>query len=214
MPCGLTAGTTLDTASSRLCRQRREWQGVSGIWCFRRRLPSEKQRTQDSITAPTYRFDLPTRIVKAKGERLFHLRCMDDILVLAPTRWKLRRAIVGISQSLTQLQLTKRTDKTRIGPVSRGFDFQGYQHPRDHWESWLLKSAAQTLAGFEGKRLRLSEQMRCVSVKRRATLEVRLAAYKRRWLSWLTGGVVGVAFISEPLGHANRRILRAGGFSG
>jgi RNA-directed DNA polymerase len=41
---------------------------------------------------------------------LFYVRFMDDILVLAPTRWK-------------------HPDKTFIGRIERGFDFLGYHCP-------------------------------------------------------------------------------------
>ena len=36
---------------------------------------------------------------------LFYLRYMDDIVVLAPSRWKLRRAVRGVNQTLNGLGL-------------------------------------------------------------------------------------------------------------
>jgi hypothetical protein len=38
---------------------------------------------------------------------LFHVRFMDDILVLAPTRWKLRKAVRLVNQVLASLRLSK-----------------------------------------------------------------------------------------------------------
>ena len=47
-------------------------------------------------------------------ERLgpFYVRFMDDLLVLAPTRWKLRRAVRTVNQVLDGLDLEKHPDKT------------------------------------------------------------------------------------------------------
>jgi hypothetical protein len=58
---------------------------------------------------------------------------MDDILVLAPTRWKLRRAVKRLNQTFTELKLEKHPDKTFIGRIEKGFDFLGYQFRR----SWI-----------------------------------------------------------------------------
>src|SRR6266849_226915 len=45
---------------------------------------------------------------------LFSVRYMDDILVLAPTRWKLRQAVKVVNQVLVSLWLSKYPDKTFI----------------------------------------------------------------------------------------------------
>jgi hypothetical protein len=50
---------------------------------------------------------------------LFYVRFMDDILVLAPTRWKLRRAVTVVNQVLGSLRLEKHPDKTLIGRTER-----------------------------------------------------------------------------------------------
>jgi len=54
---------------------------------------------------------------------LFYVRFMDDILVLAPTRWKLRRAVAVVNHILGALRLEKHPEKTFIGRIARGFDF-------------------------------------------------------------------------------------------
>jgi hypothetical protein len=58
---------------------------------------------------------------------LFSVRFMDDILVLflAPSRWKLRRAMKAVNEVLGTLRLEKHSDKTSIGCIERGFDFLG-----------------------------------------------------------------------------------------
>ena len=56
---------------------------------------------------------------------LFYVRFMDDVLVLSPTRWKLRRAVSAVNQVLGALRLEKHPDKTFIGRIERGFDLTG-----------------------------------------------------------------------------------------
>ena len=51
---------------------------------------------------------------------------MDDWIVLAPTRYKLRQAIKVVNRTLAKLKLGKHPDKTFIGRIERGFDFLGY----------------------------------------------------------------------------------------
>jgi len=54
---------------------------------------------------------------------LFYVRYMDDILVLAPTRWKLRHAVKVVNQGLASLRLEKHPEKTLIGRIESGFAF-------------------------------------------------------------------------------------------
>ena len=54
---------------------------------------------------------------------LFNVSSMDDILVLAPTRWKLRKAVKVVHQVLASLGLQKHPDKTFIGRIEKGFSF-------------------------------------------------------------------------------------------
>jgi hypothetical protein len=54
-----------------------------------------------------------------------YFRYMDDILILATTRWKLRKAIRVLNQTFAGLKLAKHPDKTAMGRVERGFDFLG-----------------------------------------------------------------------------------------
>ncbi len=58
---------------------------------------------------------------------LFYARFMDDWVVLAPTRWKLRSAVRAIREIVFKLKLELAPDKTFVGRVSKGFDFLGYQ---------------------------------------------------------------------------------------
>jgi len=60
------------------------------------------------------------------GLGCFYVRYMDDWVILAPTRWKLRQAIKAVNQVMANLLVEKHPDKTFIGRISRGFDFLGY----------------------------------------------------------------------------------------
>jgi hypothetical protein len=53
------------------------------------------------------------------------VRFMDDILVLAPTRWKLRAAVRLVHQGRAALGLRTHPQKTCIGRIARGLTFLG-----------------------------------------------------------------------------------------
>jgi hypothetical protein len=55
---------------------------------------------------------------------LFYVRFMDDILGLAPTRWKLRRAVRVVNERLAALDLEKHPDKTFVGRIEKASIFQ------------------------------------------------------------------------------------------
>ncbi len=78
---------------------------------------------------------------------------MDDILVLAPSRWKLRRAVRVLNQVLSSLKLEKHPEKTFIGRIEKGFDFLGY-----HFSRAELTVAKTTLENFAARAIRLYEQ--------------------------------------------------------
>jgi RNA-directed DNA polymerase len=61
-----------------------------------------------------------------QGSGLFYARFMDDWIVIASTRWKLRKAVKQVNAILNRLLLKKHPDKTFIGKAERGFDFPGY----------------------------------------------------------------------------------------
>ena len=61
-----------------------------------------------------------------RGREYTALRFMDDVLVLAPTRGKLKEAARALNQTLQELKLEKHPDKTYIGKIERGFDVLGY----------------------------------------------------------------------------------------
>ena len=75
---------------------------------------------------------------------------MDDMLVLAPTRWTLRQAVREVNQALGALGLKKAPDKTFIGRIEKGLDFLGY-----HFSPEGLTVAQNTIERFVARATRL-----------------------------------------------------------
>ena len=82
----------------------------------------------------------------------FYARFMDDWVILAPTRWKLRRAIRAVNEEMAKLRVAQHLDKTFIGRIARGFDFLGYW-----FSSNGLSIARKTVERMVEKVLRLYE---------------------------------------------------------
>ena len=59
------------------------------------------------------------------GPDLFYARFMDDWVVLATTRWKLRAAVKRANLVLADLKVEKHPDKTFVSRIERGFNFLG-----------------------------------------------------------------------------------------
>jgi RNA-directed DNA polymerase len=51
---------------------------------------------------------------------------MDDLLILAPNRGRLRRAIRVVKQGLAAVGLAPHPEKTWVGKAERGVEFLGY----------------------------------------------------------------------------------------
>ena len=100
---------------------------------------------------------------------------MDDIVILAPTRWKLRRAIKTVNATLAELKRQKHPKKTFIGKVQRGFDFLGYTITTSG-----LDIAPNTWERFVERVTRLYEQGAGSS---------RIGDYVRHWWRWVKAGV-------------------------
>ena len=74
----------------------------------------------------------PLDQVMGQDKRLVYVRYMDDFVVLAKTRWHLKKAIRQIFKITTDLKLRlHRKIKCFIGRTDKGFDFLGYTiHPQ------------------------------------------------------------------------------------
>ncbi len=119
---------------------------------------------------------------------LFYVRFMDDILVLSPTRWKIRKAVKAVNEVLGSLGLEKHPDKTFIGRLENGFDFLGY-----HFSPEGLTLAAKTVENFVERAIRLYEQE-----PGEVLTSSRFGWYVRRWVMWANAGLpIGVVDINR-----------------
>lgn len=99
--------------------------------------------------------------------------------MLAPTRWKLRRAVRIVNETLEALGLVKHPNKTFIGRVERGFDFLGYPFTPQG-----LRIAPACAERLLMKAHRLYEQERAGRKPPGA-----LGAYTQHWLRWAGAGL-------------------------
>jgi len=83
---------------------------------------------------------------------------------------RLKKAVQIVNQTLNELKVEKRPDKTFIGRIAKGFDFLGYS-----FEPKGLSIAPKTLANFLDRIAQLYEQGATVK---------RIGKYVRNWLRW------------------------------
>ena len=113
---------------------------------------------------------------------------MDDWIVFAPTRWKLRKVIRITNHVLNQLKVWQHPDKTFIGRAEKGFDFLGYHiQPRNHSSPARLTVAKETKQQYVSRVTRLYEQ---------GSISEVIEGYVRRWV---TSGLGVWATKLEPL---------------
>jgi RNA-directed DNA polymerase len=129
---------------------------------------------------------------------VFYLRYMDDIVVLAPSRWKLRKAARVVNQTLNGLGLEKRSEKTFVGRIERGLDFLGY-----HLRPEGLRVAQATLEKFIARATQLYEQG-----PGEGEAAARLGQYVQRWGKWARAGLDW--WTSSPVGLRARCPGRTG----
>jgi hypothetical protein len=106
-------------------------------------------------------------------------RFMDDYVIFAKTRHKLKAAIKRMVAVLGALQLEVHPDKRYIGKTEKGFYFLGYRFGPQK----LLEPAAQSLSRLIERARRLQE---------RGADSHRLRQYVQRWVTWLHGGLQGL----------------------
>jgi RNA-directed DNA polymerase len=122
----------------------------------------------------------------AGDTRYFYRRYMDDIIVLAKTRWHLRKAVRTVNQHFHQLKVEQAPDKTFIGKISKGWDFLGY-----YFDGKQLDVAAKTVEKHVLHYRQLYEQLR----NKKATsdeMALALGLYVKRWQRWAVAGLAGI----------------------
>ena len=100
-------------------------------------------------------------------------------LVLAPTRWKLRKVVKAVNEVLGSLRMEKHPDKTFIVRIERCFDFLGY-----HFGPEGLSVAKKTIERFVERAFRLYEPDR-----KEPSGPSRFGTYVRRWTGWAHAGL-------------------------
>ncbi|MCP4352802.1 MAG: hypothetical protein GY795_45710 [Desulfobacterales bacterium] len=97
---------------------------------------------------------------------------MDDWVIIAPTRWKLRNAVRIVNETPDMLKAEKHPDKTFIGRGERGFDFLGY----------FLKLGEITVSGAAIRRC----AERIARLYEQGANLLRIGQYVLRWSRWLS----------------------------
>ena len=97
-----------------------------------------------------------------------------DWVILAESRWKLRRAVRLMNQVLAALSLEKHPEKTFIGRAENGFDYLGIEFSA----TGDISSSAVSEARRKEKTARFYEQ----GVSRE-----RIEQYRQNWLRYLCG---------------------------
>lgn len=110
-----------------------------------------------------------------------YFRYMDDVLILAPTRWRLKKSIRVLNQTFSELKLEKHPEKTLIGKTEQGFDFLGY-----FLKPCSLAISENTVDRFIERTARLYEQ------EPPNKIEKRLGQYALRWVRWVSAGLWGI----------------------
>jgi len=114
-----------------------------------------------------------------KGD-IFYLRYVDDIIIMAKTRWKLKTAIKTVYEILDTLKLKVHTTEKRfIGKTSEGFDFLGYFFKSKR----KLKPSKKALDKFVQHSKRLLEQ---------GDDKKLLFCYVERFISYFHGGLKSI----------------------
>jgi hypothetical protein len=111
--------------------------------------------------------------------RYFYRRYMDDVIVLAKTRWHLRKAIRTVNQHFHQLKVEQAPDKTFIGRIEKEFDFLGYQFGKEK-----ITVSKRTIQNHIRRLSQLYEQK-----KHQPNWKMLLDDYRQHWVTWVYSGI-------------------------
>ncbi|CAI1004545.1 MULTISPECIES: reverse transcriptase domain-containing protein [Serratia] len=128
----------------------------------------------------------------SQQKNIHYARYMDDVIILARTRWSLRKHTKRLMQWFGENGFEAHPDKTQIGRTAKGFDWMG---------AWLTHEgvtdiAPRAKANHREKVRRLYEQLaRLPKWKRKRAapqVHARVSTYRKRWTIW-AGALLGVA---------------------
>ena len=126
-----------------------------------------------------------------EGLGVVFVRFMDDWVVLARSRWVLRRAVRRIREVVARLRLELAPDKTFVGRVSRGFDFCGY-----FFDGVRVGVSRAAISRFVERVHRLYEQ---------GASDGRVGEYVGHWVRWVGSGLGGGASHGKVVAKGLRR---------
>jgi RNA-directed DNA polymerase len=123
--------------------------------------------------------------VQMEGDtRYFYRRFMDDVIVLAKTRWHLRKAVRTVNQHFHQLKVEQAPDKTFIGRIEKEFDFLGYRFGLPEL-GLAEKTITNAVNIVRQPTLFIEREQKQTAPKRAAMLD----DYIIRWLRWVNAGL-------------------------
>lgn len=137
----------------------------------------------------------------SQQENIYYARYMDDVVIMAKTRWTLRRHIRALNGHFEQSGFHQHPDKTFIGRLAKGFDWMGAQLGA----TGVTGIAPRAVANHEAKVRRLYEQTRSLS---KAEQIKRVSGYLLRWTIWAGSAIVPVCHAQGPT-----VLIRPGGAS-
>lgn len=117
-------------------------------------------------------------------KNIHYARYMDDVIILAKSRWSLRRHTKRLMQWFAEYGFEAHPDKTQIGRTVKGFDWLG---------AWLTHEgvtdiAPRAKANHREKVRRLYEQLARVPKwlrhRRQQQVHARVSTYRKRWHIW------------------------------
>lgn len=149
----------------------------------------------------------------AKQLHIHYARYMDDIIILAKSRWQLRRHTKRLMQWFSAYGFEAHPDKTFIGRTEKGFDWMG---------AWLTHEGVRDIAprakaNHREKVRRLYERLARVPLwrRKRARQEVhaRVSRYRKRWTIW-AAGLLAVSAVGTCQADGPVVVLASGNHAG
>lgn len=135
---------------------------------------------------------------------IHYARYMDDVIILARTRWSLRKHTKRLMQWFGEYGFEAHPDKTQIGRTEKGFDWMGAWLTSDG----VMDIAPRAKANHREKVRRLYEQLaRLPKWKRKRAaplVHARVSTYRKRWTIWV-GGILVSALSQQAV--ADRPII-------
>jgi hypothetical protein len=128
---------------------------------------------------------------KKKG--IYYARYMDDIVILAHTRWQLRKQVRVLNGFFNEAGFCQHPDKTFTGRTERGFDWMGAQMSDAGVEGIAHRARVNHLELLR----RLYEHVRKWPAARR---QARMSQYRAKWTIW------AIALVGAVSTHASANI--------